>query len=171
MPRVFIAVGSNIEPESSIPKALSMLADRMPLIAVSLFYRTEPMGTDGASFCNGMVEVDTSLTARELKFGVLRNIESALGRIRGADKYAPRTIDLDICVYNDLVIDEPDLTVPDPDIARRPFVAMPLYELVPEFVLPMTNIKLSDIVSSMNSDTMIELVDFTEQLKREYFYE
>lgn len=171
MPRVFIAVGSNIEPESSIPKALSMLADRMPLIAVSLFYQSEPMGTDGAPFYNGMVEVDTSLTARELKFGVLRNIESALGRIRGADKYAPRTIDLDICVYNDLVIDEPDLTVPDPDIARRPFVAMPLYELVPEFVLPMTNIKLSDIVSSMNSDTMIELVDFTEQLKREYFYE
>ena len=168
MPRVFIAVGSNIDPEANIPKALSLLAEHVPIVAVSNFYQSEPFGTDGASYYNGVIEIDTNLPPRELKFNILRNIESALGRIRGTDKYAPRTIDLDICVYNDLVVDESDLIVPDRDIIQRPFIAVPLYELVPDLAVPITNMNLSDIVNSMSTSDLVELVDFTQQLKREY---
>ena len=136
--RVFIGVGSNIAPEANIPLALERLAKSLSLRAVSTFYRTAPVGPAGQPpFVNGVVEALSELPPRKLKFHVLRPIEASLGRRRsGADKYAPRTIDLDLLLYGDAVLSQRGLTLPDPDIRERPFLAAGLLELEPGLVLP-----------------------------------
>lgn len=180
MPRVYIGVGSNIEPEINIPKALRMLSEVMPIAAVSTFYRTPELGqigadasggilarSIGAEFINGMVAIEADLPPRELKFDVLRGIETALGRVRGPDKCEPRTIDLDIAVYGDLVVCEDDLVIPDPDITSRAFLAAPLLELDPAMVLPGSGERLAGAVSRMPMDDMTPLECFTRQLRQE----
>ncbi len=143
---VFVSVGSNIDPEESIAEAIVRLRQRARVTATSTFYWTTPVGRpEQPRFLNGIWQIETSLPARQLKFDVLRGIESDLGRIRTADKYAPRTIDLDVVLYGRLVVDEPDLRIPDPDIRQRPFVAVPLLELAPDLILPDTGEKLAGL--------------------------
>jgi 2-amino-4-hydroxy-6-hydroxymethyldihydropteridine diphosphokinase len=145
----YISVGSNIEPERNIPEALEELKRRVTIKRVSTFYRTAPVGKkDRPFFLNGVFEIETSLSARALKYDVLRPIETALGRVRTSDKYAPRTIDLDILLYADLVVDEPGLRIPDPDIRVRPFLAVPLLELAPDLALPDTAEPLASLESA-----------------------
>jgi 2-amino-4-hydroxy-6-hydroxymethyldihydropteridine diphosphokinase len=137
----YISVGSNIDPERNVLEALRMLAQRVQVTGVSTFYRTPAVGPDGRDrpdwpeFLNAVIEAHTELTARELKFGVLRPIEEALGRRRTGDPYGPRPIDLDLILLGRQVIDEPGLRLPSSDL-RRPFVALPLLELCPDMVLP-----------------------------------
>jgi len=128
--QAFIAVGSNIEPEHHIRLALEQLARHVTITGLSTFYRTPPLHRpEQPTFINGVVRIETAIPARALKFEVLRTVESRLGRVRTVDKYAPRTIDLDIVLYGSQVIAEPDLRIPDPDLRARPFLAVPLLEL------------------------------------------
>ncbi|HEY3325277.1 MAG TPA: 2-amino-4-hydroxy-6-hydroxymethyldihydropteridine diphosphokinase [Planctomycetota bacterium] len=167
----FIAVGSNIEPERNICEALRRLKDRVRVVGVSPFYRTLAVGSDGkidvhaSAFVNGVFEIETELTARELKDGVLGPIETALGRTRTADKFAARTIDLDLVLYGDVVSGEPDLRLPHPDIRRRAFVAVPLAEIAPELVLPDTGEKLGGLAISKQREGIEELGEFTRELR------
>ena len=140
----FVGVGSNIEPESHVVEALVRLRRCVQVKETSTFYWTTPIGK-GGRFLNGVWRITTDLSARELKTTVLRWIESELGRVRSVDRYAPRTIDLDILLYGDLVINEPNLRLPDPDIRTRPFIAVPLLELSPDLVLPDTGERLADL--------------------------
>lgn len=135
----FIAVGSNIRPQQNVTDALELLQQQVRVLASSTFYWTSPLGrTDQPRFLNGVWRIRTSLLPRSLKFDVLRGIESKLGRARTKDKYAPRPIDLDIVLYGRLVLNEPDLLIPDPDVRRRPFIAVPLLELAPDLTMPDT---------------------------------
>lgn len=168
MREAYVLVGSNIDPELNIPEALRMLARRVRLCAVSTFYRTEPLGSPGApAFLNGAVRIETDMEPRELKFGVLRGIESALGRTRGPDRYAPRTIDLDIALYGSRIVREPDIEIPDPDIVTRPFAAVPLAELAPKLVMPGYDITLAEVAARLGMDDMAPLEDFTQTLRSE----
>src|SRR5712692_6895027 len=142
MRRVFVAVGSNIEPEANVTGALALLEAAVGVRAISTFYRTPAMKrTEDPTFVNGVVEVGEALGAVELK-RLLRSTESALGRERVADRYAPRTIDLDLILYGGLVCASNELTLPDPEIRERPFLAIPLLELAPELVLPDCDVAL-----------------------------
>ncbi|MDD5628879.1 MAG: 2-amino-4-hydroxy-6-hydroxymethyldihydropteridine diphosphokinase [Elusimicrobia bacterium] len=137
MTAAYISLGSNLSPEANIPKALELLAKKVRLHGLSTFYRTEPVGPAGQPlFVNGVAAVRTELAPRALKFQVLRGIEAELGRRRGPDRYAPRPIDLDILIYGDLAVDEPDLVLPDPDLRTRPFLAAALRELAPGLAPP-----------------------------------
>ena len=89
-----------------------------------------------STYLNGVWEIETDIEPRPLKFEVLEDIERKTGRVWTEDKYAPRTLDLDILIYKGRVIDEPDLQVPDPELAERPFLYLPLGELAPDLVLP-----------------------------------
>ena len=110
-------------------------------------------------------DVNISITsARTLKFGILRDIETELGRTRGADRYAARPIDLDLAVYGDAAIDEPDLRIPDPDIRERPFVAVPLLELAPNLVMPDSGESLASLSVARLGDGLEAAEDFTRQL-------
>ncbi len=163
----YISVGSNIEPEKNIPEALEKLKNYVRVKATSTFYRTVPIGrSEQSAFMNGVWQINAEQTARELKFDALRQIEAELGRVRTEDKYAARTIDLDIALYGDLVINEPDLRIPDPDIRQRPFVAVPLLELAPRLVLPDTGELLSSLDIVKVTQDMEPVYDFTESLRK-----
>ena len=166
MPVAYIGIGSNIEPEKNIAAALRLIAEQTTVIALSTFYRTQALGRpESPAFYNGAAKLRTDAGPRELKLEILRKIETALGRRREKDKYAPRTIDLDIIIYDDLVSAEPDLIIPDPDIARREFVALPLLELDPKLVLPGIGRPLAEIAANMYGHDMEPLEEFSRLLR------
>ena len=162
----FITVGSNIEPKANIPAALERLQGWVLVRAVSVFYRTAPIDRpDQPFYLNGVFHVETELTARALKFDVLRQIEAELGRKRSPDRFAARTIDLDIAVYGDQVVDEAGLCIPDPDIVTRPFIAVPLLELAPKLVLPDTGQALAGLPAAGAIAKLEPDLEFTELLR------
>jgi 2-amino-4-hydroxy-6-hydroxymethyldihydropteridine diphosphokinase len=172
MARAFISIGSNIDPENNVRNAILLLGSDVQVSAVSTVYRTEPIGPPGQQpFYNCVVETETDLAPRDLKFRLLRRIESELGRTRGSDKFAARTIDLDLILYDDLVMTTEDLTLPDPDIPRRPFLAVPLQELAPGLVLPKSGMHISEVVSAQPRMDMTRLENYTERVRKELFHE
>jgi len=162
----FVAVGSNIEPERNIPAALERLAARVHVVAVSTHYRTEPVERpEQPPFVNGVWMIETRLSARELKFDVLRPIEAEMGRRRTQDRFAPRPIDLDVVVHGDSVVREPDLVVPDPEVLERPFLAVPIVELAPHVRLPGTDLPLAEMPVSMETQGLERLPALTALLR------
>jgi 2-amino-4-hydroxy-6-hydroxymethyldihydropteridine diphosphokinase len=150
---ILITLGSNIDPAVNLARAIALLAGRLAVRAVSPVYETAPAaGASGPAFLNAAVLVDTDLPPAALKFEVLRAIEADLGRVRVADKNAPRTIDLDLALYGDRVIDDPagGLVIPDPDILRWLHVALPLADLAPDFVHPVDGRTLGEIAAAMS---------------------
>jgi 2-amino-4-hydroxy-6-hydroxymethyldihydropteridine diphosphokinase len=106
------------------------------VLAVSTFRETDPVGVvDQPRFLNGAVAVETELSPRGL-LDVLLRIERDLGRVRDGTRWGPRTIDLDLLVYGEEVVDEPGLRVPHPRLHERRFALEPLAELDPELVVP-----------------------------------
>ena len=163
----YIGVGSNIEPESNITDALARLSKHVEITGISSFYKTTPLLRENQDdYLNGVWQISTSILPGDLKFGVLRGIEKELHRNRESDKYAPRTIDLDILLYDDMVMQEDNLTIPDPDICKRSFIAFPLSELNPDLVMPDTKEPLVDILSVLSKENMIADLAFTERLRR-----
>jgi 2-amino-4-hydroxy-6-hydroxymethyldihydropteridine diphosphokinase len=135
----YIGLGANLgDRESSLRRAVEHLADdpEIEVVGVATFRETDPVGyLDQPRFLNGVVAVETGLGARELLDRLLA-IERSLGRERTGPRFGPRTIDLDLLLLGDAVIDEPGLSVPHPRLAERRFVLEPLVELDPELVLP-----------------------------------
>src|SRR5215471_6247582 len=149
MPRVFVSVGSNVDPETNVKRAIHLLQPELGVRAISTFYRTPALKRPAdPPFVNGVVEVGDALGPLEVKKR-LRQIEQSLGRERTADRFAPRTMDLDLIIYGDEVISSGELTLPHPDIVERPFVAIPLLELAPDLILPDSRKLLRSLVSSM----------------------
>ncbi|MDO8588518.1 MAG: 2-amino-4-hydroxy-6-hydroxymethyldihydropteridine diphosphokinase [Armatimonadota bacterium] len=161
MSRVFIGIGSNIDPGENIPRALGLLGRDARILAVSTFYRAEPLGRpDQPFFYNGVALVETDLPPDELR-SRLRDIENALGRQRQEDKYAARTIDLDLLVYGESVLAEEEIT-------SRPFVAVPLAELAPERELPGNGLTLAQIAAAFDDPNIDPLPEFTELLRQQF---
>jgi len=172
MARAFIGIGSNIDPETNVRDAVQRLGSTARVTAISTVYRTEPVGPPGQPwFYNCVVEIETDLAPRELKFRLLRGIEGELGRTRSSDKFAARTIDLDLILYDELVMTTPDLALPDPDIPQRPFLAIPLHELAPGLVLPGSGLRIQEAAASMSSNTMMPLAAYTEHLRKEFLHD
>lgn len=147
---VFIALGSNIEPAAHLPRAVELLGERFALRAVSRVYESEPVGAAGAPpFLNAAVLITTNLAPRALKFDVLRPMEARLGRVRTEDRNAPRTLDLDLVLYADLILEDATrhITLPDPEILTRAHLALPLADLAPTFRHPVTGEALSTIAA------------------------
>lgn len=126
MTRVFVGLGSNLgDREQTIRAAAALLGPHR----LSPIVETEPWGyADQPRFLNAVAELETELSPRELLDRLLA-IERELGRVREGPRYGPRTIDLDLLLYGDEVIDEPGLAVPHPRLADRLFVLEPLFAL------------------------------------------
>ncbi len=149
---VLVSLGSNLEPETQLPRAVALLRERLVVRAVSAVYRSAPVaGASGPDFLNAAAWVETELPPAVLKHEVLRPIEARLGRLRAADRNAPRTIDLDLVLYGALVLDDParGLVLPDPDILVWPHVARPLADLAPDFVHPIAGRTLGEIAAAL----------------------
>jgi 2-amino-4-hydroxy-6-hydroxymethyldihydropteridine diphosphokinase len=142
-----IGLGSNIEPEKYTPMALDKLSQYLNVTAISPFYRTAAIGTalGQSDFINGIVIVETELSAHQLKFNILREIEFELGRKKAMPKHAARTMDLDLLAFGDEIIAE--LKIPEPDLINRSFVFRPLLDVRPKFVIPGMTSPLSSLVS------------------------
>lgn len=105
---------------------------------------------------------------RSLKFHVLRPIEDALGRVRTNDSYAARPIDLDVLLFGSLVMNEPGLVIPDPDILSRPFLAAALVELHPDLVLPGTKVNVEKTITMEQRVALVPDMPFTEVLRERF---
>ena len=162
----FVAAGSNIEPEANVAAALRRLMGSVRVVASSTFYQTPPLGRpEQPPFLNGVWRIATLMAPLALKHDVLRGIESALGRVRSADPYAARPIDLDLVLYGDLVVGRPELHLPDPDIRSRPFVAAPLLELAPTLIMPDSGEPLAWLPSASVSPDMQPALRLTQHLR------
>jgi len=139
MTRAYVGLGANLGPrEVTLLRAVDLLGGEpgIEVSAVSQLRETEPVGvTDQPEFLNGAVAVETTLSPRELLDALLR-VEQELGRVRDGARWGPRTIDLDLLVYGDDIIDEPGLRVPHPRLHERRFALEPLVDLEPELAIP-----------------------------------
>lgn len=168
MARAFIGIGSNIDPAQNVRAALRSLARQTRLVAVSTVYLTEALGRpDQPPYYNCVAEIATEAPPAELKYGMLRGIEDALGRRRTQDRYAPRTIDLDLLVYGDLAMDAGGVRLPDPDILQRPFLAIALFELAPDMVLAGYGLRISEVAAGLAQKGLRPLHDYAELLRQE----
>ena len=167
MPHAFVSIGSNIAPAENVRAAIRHLGQRNRLLAISTVYRTAALERpEQPPYYNCVVKLETGTEPLEMKHQ-LRQIEEALGRRRTADKYAARTIDLDLIAYDDLTLDTVELKLPDPDILERPFLAVPLWELTPELYLPGLGLPIREIAARLPKDGMEPLQDYTEQIRKE----
>jgi 2-amino-4-hydroxy-6-hydroxymethyldihydropteridine diphosphokinase len=133
----YLSLGSNIEAEYNLPKAIEALREYGQVKEISGVWESEAVGADGPNFLNACVLFLTDLRPVELKENIIRPIEAKLGRVRFADKNAPRTIDIDIVLF-----DEKPLNT---DFWNYAFVAVPLAELIPDFIHPSQHEKLMKI--------------------------
>jgi 2-amino-4-hydroxy-6-hydroxymethyldihydropteridine diphosphokinase len=153
--KAYVGLGSNLgERETLIRVAVENLA-RLPetrLAQVSSLYDTAPVGElDQPNFLNAVARLETELTARQLLWNLLL-IERRLGRVRtAAGRYGPRTIDLDLLFHGNLVLDEPELTLPHPELHRRAFVLVPLCELDPTLVHPLLGETMAELLAHVES--------------------
>lgn len=150
--RAYVGLGANLgDREATIRAAAARLAEEpgISVVAVSSLRETDPVGpVDQPRFLNGALALETSLTPRELLERLLA-IEQELGRTRDGTRWGPRTLDLDLLLYDDRVIDEPDLVVPHPELAERAFVLEPLVELAPDLALP-DGRRLADVLAELH---------------------
>jgi 2-amino-4-hydroxy-6-hydroxymethyldihydropteridine diphosphokinase len=155
MNTVYLILGSNIEKERNLPTAVALLRQMVDVAAVSSVYETRPVGLAAQpNFWNTAVHIQTPLSAAQLKSQVLAAIEQKLKRVRVADKNAPRTIDLDIVLFNEAVFDYDGgdgklRHAPDPDLLKFAHVAVPLAELAPQMLHPETAESLQTIADRL----------------------
>ena len=154
MTRVYIAIGSNLasplEQVNAAVTALAAIPDSR-MVAVSSFYRTPPLGPqDQPDYLNAAVALDTHLQAEALLDHTQR-IELQQGRQRKAERWGPRTLDLDIMLFGDAVINSERLTVPHYDMKNRGFMLWPLFEIAPELRFP-DGLALRDVLATLGAE-------------------
>jgi 2-amino-4-hydroxy-6-hydroxymethyldihydropteridine diphosphokinase len=143
----YLNIGSNIEPEYHLQEAIRLLREQGEVEAVSNAWASHAFGSNGPDFLNACILFLTHLTPQRLKQEIIRPIEARLGRIRSADKFAPRTIDIDIILFDD----EPF----GGEFWSNAFVVVPLAELLPEFHHPFNYEKLAKVAEHMRRQTWI----------------
>lgn len=133
----YLSLGSNIEPEHHLRAAVAQLARFGRVRAVSSVWQSAPVGlADQPDFLNAAVILETPLSAQALREQVIPLIEHDLGRVRTENKNIPRTIDIDIMLFNEEKSSLGRRRIPDPEVLERPFVAIPLAEIAPDYVHP-----------------------------------
>lgn len=153
--RVFVGLGSNIAPQENLRRAAALLRERSRLVALSPVYRTAPIGrSDLPTFLNAAAELEDARDPEALKYDLLRPIEAELGRVRTADRHAPRPIDLDLLLVGDLVLDDQEkgIVLPDPEIVRHLHLAQPLADIAPDFVHPTDGRTFAEIADAMRAE-------------------
>jgi 2-amino-4-hydroxy-6-hydroxymethyldihydropteridine diphosphokinase len=141
--QIYLGVGSNIEPAANLRLAVRELRRRFGKLEQSSVYRSRPVGFEGDDFLNMVVSAETALLPQEV-VRELGEIHRAAGRERDGDKLLPRTLDIDLLLYDDAVVDDADLQLPRVDVLDYAFVLRPLAELAPAYVHPVTGRTLLD---------------------------
>ena len=135
MARIYISIGSNIERERHMRAALAGLRAQFSSLLCSSVYESEPVGFQGDNFFNAVAAGDTGKSVRDVA-RCLADIEAQHGRVRAGTRFAARTLDLDLLLYDDLVVQERDIKLPRAEILKNAFVLRPLAEIAPDMQHP-----------------------------------
>ena len=144
---VYLGLGSNISPEINLPRALELLREDVELAEISSIWETPPVGSAGPNFLNAVALIKTGLSEEALRSQVLKKIEAQLGRIRTPDQNAPRTIDLDILIFNGKIRDD--------QIWERAYLALPLSELIPGLIHPHSGEAIQEAAQRLSQSSPI----------------
>lgn len=148
MHRAYLSLGSNIEPEINLVRSIELLKKHGRLEKVSSAWESESVGAEGPNYLNACVLLVTSLAQVELKEKALLPIETELGRRRSADKFAPRTIDIDILIFNGESVDN--------KYWEQAFVVIPLAEIYPEYQNPLTGESIAQTATRLHQQFWME---------------
>ncbi|GAA5336281.1 MULTISPECIES: 2-amino-4-hydroxy-6-hydroxymethyldihydropteridine diphosphokinase [Thermus] len=155
----YVGLGSNLGDRAGYLLAAVSLLSRLPktrLLRLSPVYETAPVGPPQPPYLNLVAELDTGLDPRELLQALLE-VERALGRER-KERWGPRTIDLDLLLYGDLVLEEEGLQVPHPRLHERAFVLVPLLDLLPEGRHPVLGVRFAELLAALDASGVSPLV-------------
>ena len=154
-----LLLGSNIAPESNLPKAIQLLGLHAEIASTSMVWETPPVGSDGPNFLNAALLVETDLELQQFKDTVIRPVEAYLGRVRTADKFAPRPIDIDIVAWDCLVL--------DPDVWRWAHAAVPVSEVLPCDTVSESGEPLAKTAQRLLEETPLQpRLEFSSTLKQ-----
>lgn len=155
---VYISLGSNIgDKKSNLQKAIALISIKCEVVAQSSLYETAPWGNiNQDNFVNQVIYLKTLYSPKNLMTFLLA-VESEMGRIR-EDKWGPRTIDLDILFYDDVIIDEEKLKVPHPQISARKFILTPMAELSQSLIHPVLNKTINSLLAECSDNSEVKLI-------------
>jgi 2-amino-4-hydroxy-6-hydroxymethyldihydropteridine diphosphokinase len=155
---VYVAAGSNVEPGKYLARALRELAAAYGPLTLSPAYRNQAVGFTGDDFINLVVGFRTEDDVGQVR-RQLQKIEAACDRPPDAPKWAPRTMDLDILLFGDLVSDAPGLKIPRPDLLKRPYMLRPIADIAPDVRHPLLGKTLRELWESFEGDahSMVEV--------------
>ena len=149
MHQVYLSLGSNIEPEINLPRAIDLLAEHGEILKLSRAWESAAVGSDGPNFLNACALFLTPLPLAELKNQLIHPIEEKLGRRRTADKYAPRTIDIDAVLFDDQSCHD--------KFWKMAFVVIPLAEINHQFQNPVTHESIIETARSLRQTVWMEV--------------
>jgi 2-amino-4-hydroxy-6-hydroxymethyldihydropteridine diphosphokinase len=156
MHSAYLSLGSNIEPKKNLHSAWTSLNLSLQVIRSSSIWESPPYGAGGPNYLNALVEVSIFWDFEDLKWNVLRSLESRMGRIRTDDKFASRTIDLDVIIFDGEIIES--------NLWHLAYLAAPGAELLPDLKDPHTNLPLAQIAEKMarEQNTILRCRSFLE---------
>lgn len=160
--RVFIGIGSNLgDRRDHYRRAIEQIAalPKTRIVKMSSLYETEPHGDPQPWYVNGVIEIETEFTPLHL-LQHLQTIETTMGRKRkpSTKKWAARTIDLDLLLFDNQTVDAPTLTVPHPELQNRRFVLLPLSELAPHLTHPRFGVTIVDLLAAVKDNKKVLLL-------------
>ena len=157
----YVGLGSNLDdPRARITEACAALAElpNSRFVRASSLYRTPPFGPVAQpEFVNAVAALLTQLSPREL-LAALKQVEARMGRTAPIVRWGPRRIDLDLLVYGDVSLEEPDITVPHPGIPERAFVLVPFAEIAPDLLVPRAG-RVSMLLGRVDSSAVMRLAE------------
>lgn len=158
MTDVYVAAGSNVEPEIYLERAIRQLAAAYGPLTLSPAYRNQAVGFSGDDFINLVVGFRTEDEVADVR-QQLQKIEAACDRPPDAPKWAPRTMDLDILLFGNLVSDAPGLKIPRPDLLKRPYMLRPIADIAPDVRHPISGKTMRELWESFEGDahSMVEV--------------
>jgi 2-amino-4-hydroxy-6-hydroxymethyldihydropteridine diphosphokinase len=149
MARVFIGIGTNMQRETNLRAGIAALREEFGSLMLSPVYESIAVGFEGENFLNLVAAFNTELDPAGVA-RILRGIESRLGREHTADRFAPRTLDLDLLLYDDVVLSDGDVDIPREDIKRYAFVLRPLADIAGDQRHPATGERFADLWSQFD---------------------
>jgi len=152
MPRVYISIGSNIEAEKHVRLAVAELRRHYGGVMLSSVYESEAVGFEGDNFLNMVAGVDTDESVQRVS-AVLHDIEDRHGRLRTGPRFSARTLDLDLLLYDDLIVNENGLQIPRDEITKNAFVLWPLAELDPTYRHPLSGQSMAQLWESYDKSS------------------
>ena len=158
--QVYIGVGSNLgKKKENYLEALVRIAKipKTRIIKESSLYESQPLGDSKEWYVNGVIEIETELKP-ELLLKKCKNIERAMGRKKVRKRWGARIIDLDILLYNSLIMNKKSLKIPHPEMHQRKFALIPLSELAPQVVHPVLQVTISELLVSVKDDKRVSLL-------------